>query len=54
MEIVGRDKISQSGTNSKLKIDNRQNQKGTWLTPLILTIIGGVIVAGIVYWIGWN
>ena len=54
MEIIGRDKISQSGDKSKLKIDNQQNKKSSLIKALIVAIIGGLIVSGIVYWIGWN
>ena len=54
MEIIGRDKISQYGDKSKLKIGNRQDQNIGLFSTLLITIIAGVIVAGIVYWFNWN
>lgn len=54
MEIIGRDKISQSGSSEKVRIDNRQNQSNNWVNQLILGVFISVIAAGIIYWFGWK
>lgn len=54
MQIIGRDNISQSGKNGLVKIDNNKKDKSSLLKVLIITIIGGLIVSGLAYWIGWT
>jgi len=54
MTKLMRDNISQSGMQNKLKIDNRQVQQSSLLKKIVIGVLIGVIVAGIVYWIGWN
>jgi len=54
MENIGRDKNVQLGIKNRLKIDNRQNQDGSWMGKLVLGVLIIVIAAGILYWFGWN
>lgn len=59
MEIIGRDKITQSGDKTIAKIDNRQANKNshwyqTWWGILLLTIVGGIIVGLFLYFTGTN
>jgi len=59
MEIIGRDKITQKGDNTTVKIDNRQSKikthwHQTWWGVLLLIIIGGIAIVLFSYFTGTN
>lgn len=59
MEIIGRDKITQKGNNTTVKIDNRQSKvkthwHQTWWGVLLLIVIGGIIVGLFLYFMRTN
>ena len=51
-----RNKVKDSRFRGKI-LQGEEKQKGwhtTWWGILILMIIGGVVIAGVVYFVGWN
>ncbi len=56
MEVVGRDKINQSGIGNKITIKNAGggNDSSKWVVRVIWTVVSGVIVGGIIYYFNWN
>jgi len=59
MEIIGRDKITQKGDNTTVKIDNKNSKvkvywHQTWWGVLLLIIIGGIAVVLFSYFTGTN
>lgn len=59
MEIIGRDKITQSGDKPIVKIDNRQSQDAkhwyqTWWVKSLLGLLVAIVAGAILYFAGWN
>lgn len=54
MEIIGRDKITQTGNKTSVKIDNSASQVLRWYSTWWGKLVLGLALAYLIYVFGWN